>query len=34
VKVSIEVRDGAARFNVAVHAENIRGPAVKLVSER
>jgi hypothetical protein len=33
VKVSIEVRDGAAGFNVAVHAENIRG-AVKRASER
>ena len=33
VKVSIEVRSGAARFNVAVRAESVRR-AVSLMGER
>lgn len=33
VKVSIEVRSGAARFNVAVQAESVRR-AVSLMGER
>ena len=33
VKISIEVRSGAARFDVAVQAENIQR-AVSLVQER
>lgn len=33
VKISIEVRQGAARFGVAVQAESI-GRALKLVEER
>ena len=33
VKVSIEVRDGAARFNVAVRAESVQR-AVSIVRER
>jgi hypothetical protein len=33
VKISIEVRSGAARFDVAVQAESIQG-AVSLVQER
>jgi hypothetical protein len=33
VKISIEVRSGAARFNVAVQAESIQR-AVSLVKER
>jgi len=33
IKVSIEVQSGAARFDVAVHAESLRR-ALGLVSER